>query len=69
MSEGYRIEITPNGLKFEGVDFKDAKCLSELEKILKSLEEIGIKVDLTEQKRKAESYVAAKQEQTKQVKY
>ena len=52
----YVVDITPDGISIEASGFIGNACLKELDEFQRILAEVGIKTDLTNQKKKAEMY-------------
>ncbi len=64
MTEEYRIEITPDGIKLDAKGFKNKACLKELAEIERMLKDLGIETNLTDQKLKREAMLADNTPQT-----
>jgi predicted DsbA family dithiol-disulfide isomerase len=56
MSEEIKITISDEGVKFESSGFSGGSCITEYEKLLKHLQNIGVDIKEIEQTLKSEMY-------------
>jgi hypothetical protein len=57
--ESISITVTDKGVQIDAEGFKDGACLKDLDKILISLKNIGISVNITDQRLKPEGMINA----------
>lgn len=58
--EQVTFEVTDDGIKADFKGFRDGVCLKDMDKILKTLESMGVRATVENQKIKPEGFVHAK---------